>query len=149
MAIIQCKMCRKPFNMLSGKICPDCLQRIDREFMTVRDYIYEHKHADIDTVSKETEVEKATILHLLKEGRLTLSGADADDYVLVCEVCKKPIASGRMCDDCMKQLSSTMNKSIGLDKKPEKEEKKKPASTKLGSKGMHTRTSRGDEKPGK
>ena len=142
MNIIQCKMCRKPFNMVNGKICPDCLQKIDRDFMTVRDYIYEHKHADIDTVSKETEVDKAIILHLLKEGRLTLTGSDADEYVLLCEVCKKPIASGRMCDDCMKNIASTMSKSIGDNKKPENEDKKKDLKNHKNVKGMHTRPSK-------
>ena len=140
MNIIQCKMCRKPFDRISGKICPDCLQKIDRDFVTVRDYIYDNKHADVDKVAKETEVDKAIILYLLKEGRLTLSGGGADEYLLLCEVCKKPIGSGRMCPECMDKLSNTMQKSIGIEKKPEQQEKSRKPQTSKTSKGMHTRS---------
>ena len=139
MNIIQCRMCRKPFDSISGRICPDCLQKIDRDFVKVRDYIYEHKRADVDTVSKETEVDKAIILHLLKEGRLTINSPGGEDGLLLCEVCKKPISSGRMCRECMDKLSTTMEKSIGVGTPTSAEKTKKTVADPKSTKGMHTR----------
>jgi len=139
MNIIQCRMCRKPFDSIGGKICPECLQKIDKDFIKVRDYIYEHKRTDVDTVSEETEVEKAVILHLIKEGRIELGGGGSGGGALLCEVCRKPISSGRMCPECKDKLSSTMQKSIGIDKPAGKERDKKNLTDPKNTKGMHTR----------
>ena len=140
MKIVTCKFCRRLFESYNQKVCPECMQKIDKDFIKVKDYLYDHKKADVDAASKDTEVDKAVILYLLKEGRLTLAGAEGDAYVLTCEVCKKPIASGRMCQACMDKLSRTMDKSIGYDRKKEAKEKddKKPMDVKSGIK-MHIR----------
>ena len=134
MNIIACSICKKPFHSVGGRICGNCLERIDKDFLTVRDYIYEHKHSDIDKVSEATEVPKQIIMHLLKEGRLTLEDATgAGGGVLFCEVCKKPINTGRMCRECMDKVSNTMQKNVGGNKPPEpkKEEKSLKGSAKL------------------
>ena len=112
MNIIQCSMCKKPFQSLGGRICGNCLERIDKDFLTVRDYIYEHKHSDMDTVSEETGVPKQIIMHLLKEGRLTIEDPENVGGLLLCEVCKKPIGTGRMCKDCKGKVANTMQRSI-------------------------------------
>ena len=138
MNIIQCRMCRKPFDSIGGKICHECLQKIDKDFVKVRDYIYEHKRTDVDTVSEETEVDKAVILYLIKEGRIELGGGSGGG-VLVCEVCRKPISSGRMCPQCMDKLSSTMQKSIGIEKSAGGDKAKRSATDPKSTKGMHTR----------
>jgi len=118
MNIIQCKICHKPFQSLGGNTCPDCIEKIDRDFMTVRDYIYDNPNSRIDEVSKETGVEKTVILHLLKEGRLKLDTPDTGG-ALVCYICKKPISTGRMCDECKGKVASTMSKSIEGSKPPD------------------------------
>ena len=117
MNIIQCTFCKKPFTSIGGKICPDCLEQIDKDFITVRDYIYEHKHSNIDKIAEETEVKKQVIIHLLKEGRLIIDSPDGDG-LLLCEACKKPINTGRMCKECMGQVTSTMDKNVTTNKKP-------------------------------
>ncbi|MCL2126045.1 MAG: hypothetical protein FWH33_09040 [Oscillospiraceae bacterium] len=113
MNIIQCKMCNKPFQSLGSRTCPDCLDKIDRDFITVRDYIYDNPNASskIDKVSEETGVERAVILHLLREGRLILDNPDSDG-LLFCELCKTPINTGRMCKDCKGKVANTMSKSL-------------------------------------
>ena len=105
--------------------CPDCITKIDRDYITVRDYIYDNPHNHIDTVSEETGVEKAVIMQLLKEGRLTL-GSAGEEGLLRCEMCKEPITSGRMCTACKSKVASTMKKNIGSGKpdQPEKKEEK-------------------------
>jgi len=112
MNIIQCTFCKKPFQTLGRKICGECLEQIDKDFITVRDYIYEHKNTDMDKVSEETGVSKQIILYLLKEGRLILDDESGGGGVLRCEVCKKPISSGRLCRDCKSKVSLTMQKNI-------------------------------------
>jgi len=113
MNILSCKYCRKPFASLGGRICPDCLEQIDRDFIKVRDYIYEHKQTNIDIVAEETEVPKQIILHLLKEGRLIIDGPSGEGGgVLFCERCKKPINTGKLCKDCAEKASALMEKSV-------------------------------------
>jgi len=119
MNIIQCQFCKKPFQSIGRRICPDCLEQIDKDFLVVRDYIYDNKHADIDKVSEDTGVTKQIILHLLKEGRLTL-GDNSDEKggrgVLFCEMCRKPISSGRLCKVCTDKVSNTMQRNIETHK---------------------------------
>ena len=116
MNIIQCSFCKKPFQSLGRKICNACLEQIDKDFIVVRDYIYEHKQTNMDTVAEETGVSKHIILHLLKEGRLILDDESGGGGVLFCEACKKPINSGRLCNDCKNKVSSTMQKNIDTRK---------------------------------
>ena len=118
MTIIQCRMCRKPFHSIGSKICPECLKQIDKDFMVVRDYIYDNRNSSIEKTSKETGVAKSVILYLLKEGRLTLDNPDSEG-LLKCDICRKPIDTGRMCRDCKDSLSSSMNKNIESNKPAE------------------------------
>ena len=135
MNIIQCKICHKPFQSLGGNTCADCLTKIDRDFMTVRDYIYDNPNSNMEKVSEETGVEKAVILHILKEGRLKLDTPDTEG-LLVCYICKKPISSGRMCSECKGKVASTMSKSIGSNK-PTEQDKQDLKASKHNAK-MHT-----------
>ena len=115
MNIIQCSMCKKPFQSFGGKICGNCLEKIDKDFIVVRDYIYENKKADMDKVAEDTGVPKQIIMHLLKEGRLTIEEPEGRSGLLFCEVCKKPISTGRMCKDCKDKVANTMQKSISTN----------------------------------
>jgi len=134
MNIVACTFCKKPFQSLGGRICPACLEQIDKDFITVRDYIYEHKHSNIDRISKETEVSKHVIIHLLKEGRLIIDSPDGDG-LLVCEMCKKPINTGRLCKECTGKVASSMDKNVDAHKKPEVKEPEKnlKGSAKIGN----------------
>ena len=134
MNIVQCTYCKKPFQSLGSRICPACLEQIDRDFITVRDYIYEHKHSNIDKIAEETEVKKSIIIHLLKEGRLIIDSPDGDG-LLVCEMCKKQINTGRMCKDCMGKVASTMDKNVSAGNKPQQKapEQNFKGSAKIGS----------------
>ena len=138
MNIIQCKMCKKPFHSIGSKICPECLEKIDKDFFIVRDYIYDNQGVDIDTVCEETGVEKVVILHLLKEGRLTLATTGGSGgTMLMCEVCRKPIHTGRMCEVCKSKVTETIQKNVEGNKPPEP--KKEPADPSKASAKMHVK----------
>jgi len=112
MNIIQCSFCKKPFQSYGRRICGICLEQMDKDFIVVRDYIYEHKQTNMDKVSEETGVSKNTIFYLLKEGRLILDDDSEGGGMLFCESCKKPINSGRLCRDCKTKFSNKMEKSV-------------------------------------
>jgi ribosomal protein L32 len=121
MNIIQCQFCKKPFASLRGRVCPACLEQIDKDFIKVRDYIYDHKQTNIDIVAEETEVSKQIILYLLKEGRLIIDSPDGDGGgILQCEMCKKSISTGRLCKDCTGKVASTLDKNVSGGNTPQK-----------------------------
>ena len=120
MEVKQCSFCRVPFQSQSGKICRDCIIKLDKDFIKIRDYLYEHDNAGIEQVSEATGVSRKTILFLLKEERLTV-GKDTGVVgggVLSCESCKKPISTGRMCAACKKEVLSDIQESVGVISRP-------------------------------
>jgi uncharacterized protein len=102
-----CALCGKLFNSLGRNICPQCTIRIDECFDLLRDYLYDHSHADIYELTTETGVEDKIIFMLLREGRLSLG--EASDF-LVCEKCGARITTGRYCKHCTKFLENTLHK---------------------------------------
>ena len=136
MVIIKCKLCKKPFNSSGPKFCTDCLRQIEQDFFTVRDYIYDHKKADADTVSKETGVSRIVIDHLVKEGRLyyedTADGSGPTAYR--CKMCGVACGSDKICRDCKAKIGASLQGQ--LEKKEVKETKsQKPLGKGIG---MHT-----------
>jgi len=119
MNIVQCRFCLKPFASVGGRVCPVCNEKIDKDFITVREYLYENKHSNIEVISEETEVSKQIIIHLLKEGRLVIDGPIEGGGILVCELCKKPVNTGRLCKDCMGEVALSLDKGVTSGKKTE------------------------------
>ena len=107
--IIKCKFCKKPFQSMGKNICPACINDMDAYFVKVRDFLDDNPNAGIDIVSEETEVPKAAILQLIKEERIILKEG-TEGVVLYCEICKKPILVGRICNKCKANLNSMIEK---------------------------------------
>ena len=119
MDVRQCDFCRMPYQSTGKKICGDCLLKLDEEFIAIREYLWEHDLAGIDEVSEATGVLRKSILYLLKEERLIVG--DDNGYgggILVCESCRKPISTGRMCAGCKKEVLSAIQESVGPVSKP-------------------------------
>jgi len=134
MNIIQCQFCKKPFVPINGKICPACLEQLDKDFTKVRDYLYENEMANLDKIAEATEVDKRKIMYLIKEGRLTIDGSDGEGGgVLQCGLCKKSIKAGRLCEGCAEKISSKMDKSVSQSnsKTAEPSEKNKKVSASI------------------
>ncbi len=120
MEIIQCGICKKPFQSTGGRTCHNCLVEIDAAFIKIRDFLYDNpEKSSVDEICQETEIPRNIVLHLLKEKRLTVS--ETSDSAPVCIYCHRPIQNGNMCEDCKASLA---NKLAGV--LPKQEKKKTP-----------------------
>ena len=139
MVIIKCRLCKKPFQSAGPQFCTDCLRQIEQDFFTVRDYIYDHKKSDADTVSKETGVSRIVIDHLVKEGRLyyeeTADGGPGPTGYK-CKICGKPCDSDKICRDCKAKIGASMQSQLG--KKEVKGTTNQKTAAKGKAIGMHT-----------
>lgn len=98
-ALIKCRLCGKPALCFGqSDICIDCLD-IEGEFQKVRDYVHDHQGAKIFEVSLALHISIDKLKRFLKEGRLEI--VEKDNQFLFCESCRKPIQSGRYCDECL------------------------------------------------
>lgn len=78
--------------------CEDCGAVAYDDYGKVRLYIEEHRGATAAQIESAIGIPQRTIRHMLKEGRLEVT-ADSRTF-LYCEVCGKPIRSGRYCPEC-------------------------------------------------
>ena len=138
--ILQCRFCNMPFQSYGGRVCNNCLDQIDLDFATIRDYMYENPGVlSVDRMSEATGIRKKIILYLIDEKRLSFSTPEGG--VFSCDICHKPIMEGSMCDDCKTSLSITLGAAIVNT--PVKVEDKKSLKTKRRYEKMHIRS---DEK---
>ena len=106
-----CRGCRKIFNYLSGPIlCSSCREKLEEKFQQTKQYIEEHRGADMREISEACEVEMNQIRQWLKEERLELMSDSA--IILECESCGAPIRSGKFCDKCRTAMANNLNSLI-------------------------------------
>lgn len=103
----KCKICREAFRSYGGRICPDCLNQIEMDFLTIRDYIDDHPgHIDAEEIAEKTGVSTAIVIHLINEGRLFTSGLSDGVIFGKCKVCGKSLPSGAICSSCNAALTA-------------------------------------------
>ncbi len=112
----QCKQCGKLLSTYS-ELCSECSEKRDKDFILIKDYIYDYPEANVSQIAKDTKVEEKVILYFLKEGRLTVK---SEDTGLKCEKCGKIIHSGRFCGMCKLKLENSLN-SVMPAKQPSKQ----------------------------
>lgn len=110
MDIRNCKRCNRIFQFSGNKYCPGCVMELDELYRKVRDYLYRNPDSNILEVSEATGVEEDIILEFLREGRLELK---EPSLALTCERCDKPITTGRMCKECLREFEQGMKKGLG------------------------------------
>ncbi len=102
-----CKRCRKLFQAYRNECCPNCEMDLDAIFERARDYLYDNRHENMISLAKALDEKEADILYLVRAGRLSFDSAEGSG--IMCEQCGRPIASGRVCDEC----KNSVYKSLG------------------------------------
>jgi len=109
MNVRNCRKCGRMFNYIAGMpVCPGCRDALEAKFQEVKEYIREHKGAGINEVAQACEVESSQITQWLREDRLELSADSA--MMISCERCGTPIRSGKYCDKCRANMTSSLNR---------------------------------------
>jgi uncharacterized protein (UPF0212 family) len=102
--IVQCKQCNALFQSYGADVCPICAEKLDRDFIIVKEYLYDHPDANITDIARDTDVEEKVILAFLREGRLSVG----ESGIQRCEECGTPITSGKYCQRCKVIVESLM-----------------------------------------
>ncbi len=113
--IKKCAVCSKLFQSLGTNVCAPCSEKIDQDFHTVRDYIYNAgEDVGVKEIVENTDVPEKTVLYLLKEGRLSQKNVRLDGR-LKCAVCGAEISKGKLCSKCS-DVWSNENKRLTVDR---------------------------------
>ena len=94
------------FKGLGEYECEQCGELAYDDYGKVRNYIEEHKGANAMEVEQATGVSQKVIQRLLREGRLEV--AEGSKAYLHCDLCHKPIRSGRFCPECETKVHRSM-----------------------------------------
>lgn len=107
MNVRNCKSCGRLFNYVAGvPLCMSCRDEREQKFQEVKKYIEEHKHAGIQEVSQECEVEVKQIQQWIREERLSF--ADDSPIGINCEKCGTMIKTGRFCEKCKREVMNDL-----------------------------------------
>lgn len=105
MDVRNCKKCGKLFNFTGESVCPACAKEMEEKFFEVREYIYKNPSASMVDVSEEMDVPIQQIKKWVRQERLSFtkdSGISID-----CEVCGRPILTGRYCKECKTKMANS------------------------------------------
>lgn len=107
MKLKKCSLCGQLFPDVGVSYCSSCMEKMDEQFLIVRDYLYDNPYASIEEVSENTEVPNKLIIQFLKDGRLSIVNATG---LLRCEQCGTSIDTGRFCAKCTQKIEERMVK---------------------------------------
>ncbi len=114
MEVRSCIRCKKLFNYIRGQsLCPSCKEEIENKFQDVKKYLDEHKGASIIQISEDCDVEEHIIKQWIRDERLEFSSGLSGE--ITCEICGKPITTGRFCDKCKNETISAFNNTFNLN----------------------------------
>ena len=101
-----CILCKKIFNGYGLSTCPECTRKMDEAFVIIRDYLEEHKGANVKDIVKATGLNSKIVGQLLKDERLLpYSG-----HTQRCKICNEPIIKGKMCIVCERKMNNYIQK---------------------------------------
>jgi predicted amidophosphoribosyltransferase len=106
-SVSTCAFCGRLFQSPGTNICPGCGDKLDRDFLVVREYIYEKETEDVSLkdITENPDVSEKTVLFLIKEGRLSERKILTEGR-LTCAACGAAIARGRFCSKCLSILKA-------------------------------------------
>ncbi len=102
MANCECVRCHRFFEKVAfEEVCPVCFPVEENEFSRIKEYLSNHPGASSNEVMSQLNVSLKSIRRYLKEDRLEIVG-DNKGFIR-CELCGKPLNSGRFCEGCFKE----------------------------------------------
>jgi len=102
MANHECVRCHRFFERVAfEEVCPVCFPIEEEEFRKIKEYLTAHPGASSNEVMSVIGVSLKSIRRYLKEERLEIVG-DNKGFIR-CELCGRPLNSGRFCDGCYKE----------------------------------------------
>ncbi len=124
MDVRACKSCGKLFNYLSGPpICLECKDDLEKKFLAVKEYIRNNKVVSIKEISEANEVSVKQLQQWIREERLEFT---KDSPIQInCETCGKKIRTGRLCDECKKNLALGLSGTPRMAEDPKEKKPKK------------------------
>lgn len=105
-----CSICGKMYKYKGNPICNACLKKMDDNYVTIRDYLYDHPGAGIQELAEETEIDEKIILQMVRMGRIQF--AEGADTGIHCSACGRPITEGTMCESCKKKMAQTLRSAL-------------------------------------
>jgi len=104
-----CSKCGKMIIVTPvNDLCVDCLKEEEEAFEKVSKFLKkkENRRASMEEVVEATGVEEELIYKFIRKGRIQLVHFPNLGYP--CEICGKIIRTGKLCDDCSKNLQSEL-----------------------------------------
>ncbi|PKM77587.1 MAG: MerR family transcriptional regulator [Firmicutes bacterium HGW-Firmicutes-15] len=129
-----CPECGRVFGYMGRNLCPDCLDKEEKDFKEVRKYVRDHPGAGVFEVAEGTGIEEETIMQFLRDGRLQSRGFQG---TLECERCGNKISGGRYCEFCKGQMDASIRQ-VSPSRTKTQEVKPAPTVQKQGHK-MYTK----------
>ena len=112
MANRECARCHRIFEKVAfEEVCPACFPIEEYEFGRIKEYLSLHPGASSNVVMTELNVSLKSIRRYLQEDRLEIVG-DNKGFIR-CELCGKPLNSGRFCEGCYKEGQEKLRKEEG------------------------------------
>jgi flagellar operon protein (TIGR03826 family) len=123
MNLKNCPKCGKLFAKKANyKLCPVCRDSEENDFEKVKDYLWDNPKASIEEVHNETGVDRDLIIKFVRDGRLIAEGIEVN-FDLECKRCGDPIAKGKYCASCQRDLLKGFDPKAPDEKEKEKLEK--------------------------
>lgn len=122
-----CPKCGNLFVKGMQDLCKDCLQKVEEEFMRVKEFIRipENRTSNIYGISEATDVSTTQIQHFIMQHRLTMS--ELPNLKYACQSCgEEELTEGTYCRSCRERFTSQVNDVMEEDKLRAEKEKKMP-----------------------
>jgi flagellar operon protein (TIGR03826 family) len=113
MGLANCPECGKLYVENAARVCPDCYRKQEEDAERVVEYLRDVEKATLEEIHEATGVKHKIILRLIRSGRII-----GKSISYPCESCGTPIAEGRLCDSCSKNILDQMR----VDEKHEEHE---------------------------
>lgn len=116
MKLANCSRCGRVFNFVPGTrdICPSCVRQEDDDYLKIFHFLTQNPTATAPEIAEATGVDIKEILRFVRENRLRLVRTGIP---LECEACGTPIEQGKLCESCVKKLTTEMHGEVDKIKK--------------------------------